>query len=488
MARRVVYLHSQELIDAADDLPANEGRASLVHDLVESLDLLDDAHGENGDEGLAKARVVAPRAATRDELCRFHDARFVDVLLGRTSSVSTSSSDESSGDSSDSSPEPSFGLSRRPSSSPPPRKRPKASSDALGLQDDCPLFPSLPQYTTLVAGASVTAARMLRDGEADVAISWTGGRHHAKRGEASGFCYVNDIVLAIMEMKSAPKPPPPPSSPSPSSGKVDGGASSPPPVPPLRAPPKRLSRILYLDVDLHHGDGPESAFFTTPSVLTLSIHLHAPLFFPSSGALTSTGPSNTKAAGALHALNVALEPGAGEETLKRVWGSCVEKVFGAYTPDAVVLQCGVDGLAGDPCKEWNLSLSALGACVEAALRWDKPTLLLGGGGYNSPNAARAWAYLTSVALSRPLSLSTPIPASLSSAQYALFAPDFTLDVPASFGMRDRNTEETLARVESAFGEYVDGLRGRHEAKKAQEGEKGSQSQAGTGGLAGGGEA
>lgn len=108
--------------------------------------------------------------------------------------------------------------------------------------------------------------------------------------------------------------------------------------------------MLYLDLDLHHGDGVESAFFSSPSVLTVSLHLFAPLFFPASGALDSTGPKSDKSAAAGHALNVALEPGLGDEVFRRVWKTCVEQVVRAYDPDAVVLQLGVDGLAGDPCK------------------------------------------------------------------------------------------------------------------------------------------
>ncbi|GAA5967732.1 hypothetical protein JCM11641_005748 [Rhodosporidiobolus odoratus] len=464
MTRRVAYLHSRQLLHAADQLPANEGRASLVHHLISALGLLQDTNGDNPQDEQARARIVQPREAIKDELCRFHDPKYVDTLLGQETDAADSSGSEESDDSAVSPYEPTYGLSRLASSSAPPRKRQKTStSTSLGLQDDCPLFLSLALYSTLVAGASMTAARLLRDGEADIAISWAGGRHHAKRGEASGFCYVNDIVLAIMELKRAPRSPPPPPA---SSDHPSPPASPPWPPPPPQTMAKRFSRILYLDLDLHHGDGVESAFFTTPSVLTLSIHLHAPLFFPASGALFSTGPTNSKALGALHALNVALEPGCAGETLERVWKSCVETVVEAYEPDAVVLQCGVDGLAGDPCKEWNLSLSALGSCVSRALSWNKPTLLLGGGGYDSPNAARAWAYLTSIALNRPLPLSTPIPASLPNPLYATFAPSFQLDVPSSLSsIRDKNTDLSLRRVEAAFEGFCEGLWGRYEGKK-----------------------
>ncbi|GAA6042077.1 hypothetical protein JCM8097_004097 [Rhodosporidiobolus ruineniae] len=487
MARRVAYIHSEELVNAADDLPANEGRASLVHSLISSFDLLDDGDFSTGDE--ARAKVVEPVEASREDLCSFHDLRYVDAILGRDPDASSSSS--TSGSSSDeddpSEPEPSFGLSRPSSSShqPPTKRRRTAPSAALGLENDCPLFPSLPSYARLVAGASMTAARLLRDGEADVAINWTGGRHHAKRGEASGFCYVADIVLAIMELRSAPRKPPPPPSPFPDPPS-SSPASSPPPPPPSTAKLKRLSRILYLDLDLHHGDGPETAFFATPSVLTLSIHLHAPLFFPSSGALDSSGPENPTATGAAHALNVALEPGAGGETLERVWRTCVEKVREAYQPEAVVLQCGVDGLAGDPCKEFNLPLSALGTCVFAALEWNLPLLLLGGGGYNHPNAARAWAYLTSIALGRPLPLSSPLPPSLPSPHFAaLSAPSDDLDVPSIEGWADRNTGETLGRVERAFEGYVGRVREKREGKKGGKSGMGASKAAKVGHAGGG---
>jgi len=483
MQRTVSYVHSSALLQAADRLPSNLGRASLVHDLVASLDLVDPPSAADTAElrGLGRARTVLPQPATRADLLRFHDPRYIgpssssldfppprpeplELTLPRTClrrrhprdrrryvpaerssfarkvladlvAPADDSASSSSSDSSSSSPPPpqsTFGLASDTTDR--PHKRRKTDNDALGLQDDCPVFAGLADYARLVAGASMTAARELRDGKADVAISWTGGRHHGKRGEAAGFCYVNDIVLAIMELRSAPHRAPPPASPPPSSPRsLDDAVSSSPRIsPPPRAPappsPARISRVLYLDLDLHHGDGVESAFLASPYVLTLSVHLHAPLFYPSTGALESTGPpGEPRSKGAFHALNVPLEHGAGEETLRRVWSSCIERVREAYDPEAVVLQLGTDGLAGDPCKvrralapfaavplassctdscalasqEWNLSLSALGYAVERVLSWNKRTLLLGGGGYHSPNAARAWAYLTSVAV-RPL--------------------------------------------------------------------------------------
>ena len=198
--RRVAYVYSDELIRAADCLPANEGRASLVHSLADSYGLL--ASSPAGADGRSvdnTARIVPPVRATRDQLTRFHDHAFIgnllfhatstfeltalrpiDAILGKANSELDSESDSS--DSSSSEEEvaaPSFGLSSE-RSSPRPRKRRKDESAAtdseIGLQDDCPVFPELADYVQLVAGASITAARELRDGRADVAIAWTGGR------------------------------------------------------------------------------------------------------------------------------------------------------------------------------------------------------------------------------------------------------------------------------------------------------------------------
>lgn len=407
--RRVSYIHSDELIEAADQLPANPGRASLVHRLISELGLLDDSNQESG---TTVAQVIESIPATKDDLLSFHESRYVgevqhddtlsltltpslptDMLLGITGPErphkSNLDSDESSttSNSAERLNASSFRLVDRDSTRPAKRQR----VDTLGLEDDCPMFEALPSYALEVAGASLTAARELRDGRADVAIAWTGGRHHGKRGEAAGFCYVQDIVMAILEMR---RPPAEPSSP-PSSPAVP--SSDEPSADKIVAGPHRIQKVMYIDLDVHHGDGVESAFFTSPHTLTVSLHLHAPLFFPASGALSSSGP--TKGNAACHALNLALEPGLTSPNLLRLFDSCIVPLFETYQPDAIVVQCGCDGLAGDPVKEWNLDSTGLSEIVRRVIEdWNKPTLLLGGGGYNNANAARCWATLTSAAV------------------------------------------------------------------------------------------
>ncbi|SCV72039.1 BQ2448_4733 [Microbotryum intermedium] len=473
--RRVAYIHSQELIEAADALPSNLGRASLVHHLVDALDLLDldpDAPhtAEHRDDPaelddvqttaqprLARGKVMEPLSATRDMLARFHDLKYIDALLGKAD-ASSNDSDSDDQDSQEDQLEPidrsSFRLVAATSTADDPVSRKRRRLDTAQLVDDCPVFDQLPDYVSLVAGASIRAARALRDDEADVAIAWTGGRHHGKRGVAAGFCYINDIVLAIQELRSPPKSRPRPPLHSPPESYDE---------PPPRKPAK-ISRVLYLDLDLHHGDGVESAFFTSPYVLTLSTHLHAPLFFPSTGSLDSHGPSTGNAS--YHALNLALEPGLSSSTLLRLFESSIDPIFRAFDPDAVVVQCGADGLQGDPCAEWNLSAYGMGEIVKKVVEgWGRKTLLMGGGGYDNANAARCWAYLTSVALGRPLPLErTEIPCSLESDEYELYQDSFTLDVPEG-QRKDMNTEEKIRHVEEVFKAYVGKLEERYTTRK-----------------------
>lgn len=161
-----------------------------------------------------------------------------------------------------------------------------------------------------------------------------GGRHRATRGEAKGFCYIIDRVIAIMELRKKALPSPPPPS-------IESDESPPPPLSPL----KRLSRILYLDLDLHHGDEVEPVFLTTPRILSLSLSV----FYPSTGAFSDSGPPNREALGRGHAFNLALKSGLGGEGLRKI-RKIVEELKESFGPDSLVVQCGVDGLAGDPCK------------------------------------------------------------------------------------------------------------------------------------------
>ncbi|KAJ7698742.1 hypothetical protein B0H17DRAFT_927409 [Mycena rosella] len=370
-------------------LPSNKNRSSLVHTLARSLGLFS--------RDFSPTRTVAlvpPQSAGFAELNSYHTKEYLDFVLDPKSVDSGNVS----------------------------------TKTEFGLEDDCPPFEGMADYVRLVGGASLTAVKMLRQPRCELAICWDGGRHHAQKAQAAGFCYVADCTLALMALRRLTQP-----TPSPETG------------------PTRKMRTMYLDLDLHFSDGVSHAFHQTsvgtgsPHLLTLSIHHAAPGFFPSSPLAALPLPSNDP-----FTLSLPLRPGASNSTFARAW-QCVERVHAAFDPDYVVVQCGVDGLAGDPCAIFNWSLGpgegSLGWCVARVVNeWRGKKILLGGGGYDSPNAARAWAYLTSVALGHPLSLDTEIP---DHAHFPAYAPSFSLDVPAG-NMQDQNSADYLDLVDAAF--------------------------------------
>lgn len=275
------------------------------------------------------------------------------------------------------------------------------------MGDDCPVFDGLFDHCSLYAGASLDAARKLVTGQSDIAINWSGGLHHAKKGEASGFCYINDIVLAILQM--------------------------------LRTYP----RVLYIDIDVHHGDGVEQAFWSTDRVMTLSFHRYnKEIFFPGTGSLEETGPQNNANPGAHHSLNVPLEEGIDDESYVNLYRSIVGPCVERYNPSAIVIQCGADSLGGDRLGVFNLNIRAHGDCVAFTKSFNRPLLVLGGGGYTARNVARLWCHETSVCLDQPLPSAIP-----GHMPYLSYFPEKTLypDLSRTKG-ENKNTREHLEKI------------------------------------------
>ncbi|TFY54229.1 hypothetical protein EVJ58_g8982 [Rhodofomes roseus] len=220
----------------------------------------------------------------------------------------------------------------------------------------------------------------------------------------------------------------------------------------------RRPRVMYLDLDLHFSDAVSEAFLDSsatalgPQILTLSIHHSTPGFFPHSYLATLRDPSADRFDP--FTLSMPLDRGATDATFARIWPS-VERVKEAFRPEVLIVQCGVDGLAGDSHAIWNWSLNdgegSLGWCVDRICnQWGCTVLMLGGGGYNHPNAARAWTYLTSIALRRPLARDADIP---DHAAFPLYAPSFTLDVPAG-NAPDQNGDAYLDEITTYFHEVA----------------------------------
>ncbi|KAI5787675.1 hypothetical protein DFH27DRAFT_222046 [Peziza echinospora] len=288
----------------------------------------------------------------------------------------------------------------------------------FNIGDDCPIFDGMWDYSSLYAGASLDAARKVINGQSDIAVNWSGGLHHAKRSEASGFCYVNDIVLAILQL--------------------------------LRVHP----RVLYIDIDVHHGDGVEQAFYSTDRVMTLSFHKYdKDNFFPGTGNFDDVGVG----AGKHHSLNVPLKDGIEDVQYVNLFKDIVDRVMITYKPSAVVLQCGADSLGCDRLGCFNLNIKAHGQCVQIVKDFGLPLLVLGGGGYTPRNVSRLWAYETSICVGAELT--NDLPPSTNFKEY--FGPDFTLHPPLSREGRyeNKNTKRTLDAVKQKVIEqlrYING--------------------------------
>lgn len=209
--------------------------------------------------------------------------------------------------------------------------------------------------------------------------------------------------------------------------------------------------MLYVDIDVHHGDGVENAFLFTNAIATLSLHLSETGFYPNTPRKVFAVKSNTKTT----AIRIPLRRGIDNDMYVRTFTSCVDKLYQHYHPDAIVLQCGVDGASGDPLGGFNLTGRAYVECVEKTLSYNKPTLILGGGGYNAPNAARIWTDVLECCIERhrmsmrppeerkhPGCAKTKRDISLADEFFDQYGPTFSRDVEAQ-RIPNTNSEEEI---------------------------------------------
>lgn len=271
-----------------------------------------------------------------------------------------------------------------------------ADLQKFNVGEDCPVFQGLYDYCRITSGGSLCAALKLNNKDADVSINWAGGLHHAKRSEASGFCYVNDIVLAILELL------------------------------------KYNERVLYIDIDVHHGDGVEEAFYTTDRVMTASFHKYGD-YFPGTGRLEDVGLLKGKH----YAVNVPLRDGITDESYKSIFVPVITQIITSYRPSTIVIQCGADSLSGDRLGCFNMSHIGHSSCIKFVKSFNIPLMVLGGGGYTIKNVSRAWAFETGVILDVEIPEELPF-----NEFYSHYGPDYKVSVPVS-QMKDLNTPEYL---------------------------------------------
>ena len=198
-------------------------------------------------------------------------------------------------------------------------------------------------------------------------------------------------------------------------------------------------RVLYIDIDIHHGDGVQEAFYNSNRVLTVSFHKYAETFFPGTGHIDEIGNQ----LGKYFSLNIPLQDGIDNESYVSLFKSIMEPTIYTFRPSVIVLQCGADSLGCDRLGAFNLSIAAHGECVRFIKAFNIPLLVLGGGGYTVKNVARCWTYETAVLLDVQQSLSAYLP---STAYDSFFAPDYKLHPPISGRVENQNTRKELERI------------------------------------------
>ncbi|GAA5850979.1 hypothetical protein JCM8547_009145 [Rhodosporidiobolus lusitaniae] len=372
--RDVAYFYDDDVGAYAFNLvhPMKPHRIKMAHNLIVNYGL---------DK---KMDVIRPDRCTPHEMTRFHTDEYIDFL----SRVTPETFDEMTG---------------------------HGSRFLVG--EDCPPFEGLFEFCSISAGGSLSAARRIISSKADICVNWAGGLHHAKKREASGFCYINDIVLAILELL------------------------------------RYHARVLYIDIDVHHGDGVEEAFYTTDRVMTASFHKFGD-FFPGTGAEGDKGKGRGKG----YAVNYPLKDGIDDESYRSVFKPVIQAIMDHYRPGAVILQCGADSLASDKLGSFNLSMSGHASCVAFMRTFNVPLIILGGGGYTIRNVARTWAYETGVACGVEMDRDLPFNEYL---EY--FGPEFKLDVPRN-NMDNANSKEYLEKTTTSI---LEGLRNLPFAPSAQ---------------------
>jgi acetoin utilization protein AcuC len=252
---------------------------------------------------------------------------------------------------------------------------PELMQFGLGTADD-PVFPGMHEASALVTGATLAAARAVALGSAEHAVSIAGGLHHAMADHASGFCVYNDPAIAIAAL-------------------LDQG----------------LERIAYVDIDVHHGDGVQAAFYNDPRVLTISLHEDPATLFPGTGRPSETGGPGADG----YAVNVALPAGTADAGWLRAFHAVVPPLLRAFGPQLLVSQHGCDTHWMDPLANLRLTVDGQRAAHAAIHRLAHETaggrwLLTGGGGYELVQVVpRTWTHLLAEAAGQPIDPATPTP-------------------------------------------------------------------------------
>lgn len=310
-----------------DDHPLKPKRLIGVHDTLQRI-------GAFAREG---AQMLAPRAASREEVERIHDDDYVDAVMQAS-------------------------------------RDPDGDYTAWGLSafGDTPPFEGMHEVSLLTTGGTLVAMEEVLSGRLRAAFNGSGGLHHAMRRNASGFCIYNDpaIVCGLL---------------------ADRGM-----------------KVAYVDIDAHHGDGVQAAFYDTDRVLTISLHQYGfvpemrRMFFPGTGTADERGTGR----GTGYSINVALPPYTDGAAYVRAFDAVVPPLLDRYRPDVLVTQQGIDSHFDDPLTHLMVSTQARQHVVRTFADTSGPWVAMGGGGYSLDAVRRAWS------MEFLIMLGAPIPAEL----------------------------------------------------------------------------
>jgi acetoin utilization protein AcuC len=313
-----VFVHSPDLKNYSygEGTPLVGARSARTLELCAQRDIID-----------TDQDVATPPKATRREVERFHTPAYLDLLQQAESG----------------------------------RVSPQWLTHGLG-SPETPVFKGLWEYSMIVAGGSLLAARKVIAGACERVFHPGGGLHHAHPALAGGFCYVNDVVLAVLELRA------------------------------------HGLRVAVIDVDAHHGDGTQKAFYADPDVLTVSVHESGKTLFPWGGAHTELGSGS----GEGYNVNVPLPVGTYDEAYVRVIDEVVVPRVKAFAPDVLFAEVGADTLAVDPLTHLSLTNNGIVETLERFDALNLPWIVVGGGGYAVEPSVRAWTLVWSIVAQRPL--------------------------------------------------------------------------------------
>ena len=276
----------------------------------------------------------------------------------------------------------------------------------FSIQGDNPYYPGMYDAAVLSSGASLLAAEMVATGAADAAFNISGGLHHAAADHASGFCVFNDPALAVHYFLN------------------------------------RGMRVAYVDIDAHHGDGVQDAFFGDDRVLTISVHESGRYLFPGTGFVSELG----QGAGRGFSVNLPLYPYTGDDYYLDAFKQIVPPLINVFAPDVLVTQLGIDSYHTDPLTHLQVTTGGYVEVVRELAALKLPWLGLGGGGYDLMAVARAWSLAYGVMLDAEWP--DPLPRGFAVEHGVTnLRDDIRPEMPANVRLDvRRHTEETIAAV------------------------------------------